>query len=84
MELLISTHGGEIYRNRLKEQLPLISDQFASMGGTAARAIPFMDSEFKAAVGAALAAYKPKLQAILAKNPWASLSPWARGEAQEA
>jgi hypothetical protein len=79
VELLISTRSGEIYRKRLKELLPLINDQFASMGGTAARAIPFMDSEFKAALGTALAAYKPKLQAMLSKNPWSvpiSMGTW--------
>jgi hypothetical protein len=70
VELLISTRGGEIYRKRLKELLPVIKDQFAFLGGSAARAIPFMDLEFKEGVASALAAYKPKLQAMLAKNPW--------------
>jgi endoglucanase len=70
VELLISTRGGEIYRNRLAELLPVIKDQFASVGGAAARAIPFMDQEFKDGVRSALSAYKPKLQEMLSQNPY--------------
>jgi endoglucanase len=70
VELLISTRGGEIYRKRLNELLPTIKDQFAFLGGTAARAIPLMDPEFKEGVASALAGYKPKLQEMLAKNPY--------------
>jgi endoglucanase len=69
-ELLISTRAGEIYRKRLNELLPTIKDQFAFLGGTAARAIPLMNPEFKEGVASALAAYKPKLQEMLAKNPY--------------
>jgi len=70
VELLISTRGGESYRKRLTQLLPVIAENFASLGATAARAIPFMDAKFKSAVAAALAVYKPKLQEMLAKNPW--------------
>jgi len=70
VELLISTRGEAIYGKRLKELLPVIKDRFAFLGGTAARAIPFMDQEFKEGIASALAAYKPKLQETLAKNPW--------------
>jgi endoglucanase len=70
VELLISTRGGEIYRRRLKQLLPVIKDQFAFLGGTAARAIPFMDPEFKEGVASALAGYKAKLQGMLAQNPY--------------
>jgi len=70
VELLISTRGGEIYRKRLNKLLPTIKDQFAFLGGTAARAIPLMDPEFKDSVASALDAYKPKLQEMLAQNPY--------------
>ncbi|MGA8341198.1 MAG: glycoside hydrolase family 9 protein, partial [Candidatus Sulfotelmatobacter sp.] len=70
LELLISTRGGDAYRKRLKELLPVIKDQFAFLGGTAARAIPFMDPEFKEGVASALATYKPKLQEMLSQNPY--------------
>ena len=79
VELLISTRGGEIYRKRLKELLPVIKDQFAFLGGTAARALPFMDEEFKDGVSSALAAYKPKLDEMRSENPWGvpiSLGTW--------
>ena len=70
VDLLISTRGGEIYRKRLKELLPVIKDQFAFLGGTAARAIPLMDQEFKEGIASALADYLPKLQQTLSQNPW--------------
>ena len=70
VELVISTRGGEIYRKRLKELLPVIKDEFAFLGGTAARAIPFMDQEYKNAVASALAAYKPKMLEVLSQNPY--------------
>ena len=70
VELLISTKGGDAYRLRLKELLPVIRDQFAFLGGVAARAIPFMDKQFKDAIAEDLTAYKPKLQQMLAQNPY--------------
>jgi len=70
VELLISTQGGEAYRKRLNELLPVIKDEFALLGGTAVRAIPFMDQQFKRAVASALTAYKPKLQQMLSQNPY--------------
>jgi hypothetical protein len=42
-------------------------------------ASPFINSEFKAALGTALAACKPELQAMLSKNPWSvpiSMGTW--------
>ena len=79
VELLISTRGGDIYRKRLNELLPVIKDQFAFVGGTAARALPFMDPAFKDALRSALDAYKPKLAEMVSKNPWGvpiSLGTW--------
>jgi hypothetical protein len=70
VELLISTRGGEVFQKRLKELLPLIKDQFPFLGGTAARAIPFMDKQFKDAIADDLTALKPKLEQMLAQNPW--------------
>ncbi len=69
-ELVISTRGGEAYRNRLKELLPVIEREFAFVGGTAARTLPFMDAEFKKGVGSALSAYKRKLQETMLQNPY--------------
>lgn len=70
VELLIATKGGEIYRTRLKELLPAIQERFASLGALAVRAIPFMDADYKDALASTLRAYKIKLDASLAKNPY--------------
>ena len=70
VELLISTKGGETYQKRLKELLPTIKNQFGYLAGTAARAIPFMDTEFKSQLADALTAQKPRLAQFLAQNPY--------------
>jgi len=70
VELLISTHGGDIYRQRLRELVPAIKEKFAFLGGTASRAIPLMDDQFKKDIREGLAAYKTKLQQMLAQDPY--------------
>jgi hypothetical protein len=70
VELLISTRAGDRYRKRLQELLPVISENFGILGATAARAIPFMDADFKLALANALTVYKPKLDKMLAENPY--------------
>jgi endoglucanase len=70
VELLIATKGNEIYRKRLKELLPVIQERFLFLGGTAVRAIPFMDADYKDALKSALLATKLKLDENLAKNPY--------------
>ena len=70
VELLIATKGGEIYQKRLQELLPLIKDQFPFLGGVSARAIPFMDKSFKNAIAEDLTAFKPRLEQMLAQNPY--------------
>ena len=70
VELLISTKGGEIYQKRLKELLPTIKGQFGFLAGPAARAIPFMDADFKSQIAEALTAQKPKLAQLLTQNPY--------------
>ena len=78
VELLISTRR-EVYRQRLKELVPVVKQKFAFLGGTAARAIPLMDDQFKKDIAEGLAAYKPKLDHMLAENPYGvpiSTGPW--------
>jgi len=70
VELLIATQGKDTYRKRLRELLPTIQERFVFLGGTAARAIPFMDAEFKNALRAAAVSHKEKLDAYLATNPY--------------
>jgi len=70
VELLIATNGGDAYRKRLKELLPVIQNRFAFLGWTATRAIPLMDPEFKEALASSLRSYKSKLDEQLSKNPY--------------
>lgn len=70
VQLLISTNGGEPYRQRLGELTPVIRSDFAFLGGTATLAIPFMNTGFKKEIADDLAAWKSKLNDDLAKNPY--------------
>lgn len=71
VELLIATKGNNnAYRQRLTELLPVIQEHFAFLGGTAVRAIPFMDADYKTALRPMLVSYKAKLDTNLAKNPY--------------
>jgi len=70
VELLIATKGGQAYRARLKELLPTIQERFSTLGATAGRAVPFMDSDFKNRLRSMLIAYKTKLDEGLARNPY--------------
>ena len=70
VELLISTHR-EVYRQRLKELVPVVRAKFAFLGSTASRAIPLMDDQFRKDIAEGLAAYKPKLEHMLTENPYA-------------
>jgi hypothetical protein len=71
VELLLATHGGDAYRKRLKELLPVIQERFGSIGWIAVRAIPLMDAEFKSSLAAALRSYKGKSDEGLSRNPYA-------------
>jgi len=70
VELLIATKGADVYRRRLNELLPAIQERFPFLAGTAVRAIPFMNLEFKAALKSMLLTYKTNLDENLAKNPY--------------
>ena len=73
VELLIATRGGEAYRKRLEELLPVIEERFSNLGWIAVRAIPFMNPEFKSSLAATLRSYKAKLDEDLSKNPYGVL-----------
>ncbi|MGB7549361.1 MAG: glycoside hydrolase family 9 protein [Terracidiphilus sp.] len=77
IELTIATKGGEPYKTRLKEMLPVIQQHFDSLGWVAMRAIPLMDSDFKAGLATSLETYKTVLDKRLAENPFGV--PIARG-----
>ena len=70
VELLIATKGGATYRASLTELLPTIRERFSTLGAAAARAAPFMDSEFTKSLRSMLAVYKAKLDESLRGNPY--------------
>jgi len=71
VELLIATRGGAGYAARVKALLPAIRANFASLGWIAARALPYMDGDFKRGLAEALASFKAQQDAALAHNPFA-------------
>jgi hypothetical protein len=70
VELLIATKGGEPYRQRLAALLPNTQKRFFFLGWTAARAIPYMDAQYKEALAGSLREYKTRLDEMLSKNPY--------------
>jgi hypothetical protein len=70
LEMVITTKGGDIYRKRLDELWPTIQQHFQFMAGTIVRALPYMDDQFKSNFETELRKYKPKLDELLAKNPY--------------
>jgi hypothetical protein len=70
VELLIATRGGDVYRKRLKELLPVVQSRFGNLGWIAARAISFMDPEYKGSLASMLRSYKARLDEDLSKNPY--------------
>ena len=70
VELLLASHGGEIYRKRLEELKPVTSERFARLGWIAVRAMPLMDAQYKESLARALTDYKSKMDENLAKNPY--------------
>jgi len=80
VELVLASHGDPLYTAKLKSLLPVIGERFEWLGGTAARAIPFMDADYRARLAASLKAGKPALDAELAKTPFGvpvSMGTWA-------
>jgi endoglucanase len=70
VELLLATKGNEAYSKRLMELLPVIQERFPFLSGTAVRAIPFMDSDYRNSLRSMVVSYKEKLDRNLAQNPY--------------
>jgi endoglucanase len=70
VELLITTKGGEAYRKRLNELWPAMQKNFVFLSGSAVRATPYMDAQYKAKVEGELRASKVKMDDFLSKNPY--------------
>jgi len=86
VELLLASHGGEVYKKRLQELEPVIGERFSRLGWIAVRALPFMDTAYKEKLAGMVVAYRSKLDANLAKNPYGvpiAMGTWG-GSAQAA
>ncbi|HEV2700751.1 MAG TPA: glycoside hydrolase family 9 protein [Steroidobacteraceae bacterium] len=69
VELLIATKSAA-YAARLRELLPDIEKNFSSSGWLAARALPFMDVDFRQTIGSAVQAFKTRQDAEFERNPF--------------
>ncbi len=70
VELLIATRGEAAYQARVAALLPIIKQRFAELGWTASRALPYMDSDFRQALTAAVREFAAMQAADLSKNPY--------------
>jgi endoglucanase len=80
VELVLASKGAAPYSAHLKELLPVIRENFAFTGWQAARALPYMDADFRSALARMLKAELPVLDAELRKTPFGvpvSLGTWA-------
>ena len=69
VELLLTT-GLAKYADRITALLPHIEAHFDRTAATAVRALPHMDEAFRTRMRAAVTAYKPRMDADMAKNPF--------------
>ncbi|MBY8827034.1 glycoside hydrolase family 9 protein [Hephaestia mangrovi] len=86
IDLLITTKGDPVYRERLEQLLPAIKQHFDWIGGAAVRAIPYMGTDYRTALAPEVKAFKQKVDSQLAANPFGvpiSEGSWA-GSAQVA
>jgi hypothetical protein len=70
IELVITTRGAQPYEEQLTKLLPVIREQFAFLGGSAIRAITFMDVDFRREITSALSEYLPKMRDMINQNPY--------------
>ena len=79
-ELVLASHGDPLYTAKLKSLMPVITRAFAFVGGTAVRAIPYMDAGYRDALAAIVKQTKPDMDAELRKTPFGvpvSMGTWA-------
>ena len=70
VELLLATQGDTTYAHHLTALLPAVERGFSVLGGTATRALPYMDASFRGRLAQAAAAYGVALDSITAQNPF--------------
>lgn len=70
VELLVTSKGEKKYADALAKMLPYIEAHFDLAGAAAARALPYMDAAFRRRMESAVVAYKGRMDAEMAKNPF--------------
>jgi endoglucanase len=70
VELLITTKGDPTYQARLRELLPAIRTHLNWIGGSAARAVPYMDAAYRTELEAMVRDEKGRIDAELVNNPF--------------
>ena len=70
VELLIATKGDKTYVDRLRQLLPAIRQNFAWVGDSALRAIPFMDADFRTQLMPLVQQFKATADSDKMRNPF--------------
>ncbi len=70
VELLITTRGERKYADAVAALWPYTAAHFEETGALATRALPYTDAAYRRQVEAAVVAYKQRMDAQLAKNPF--------------
>lgn len=70
LELMIATNGAEPYKHRVEELFPTVIANMNARGWTAVRALPYLDSSYKARFKTALEAWLPQLNRELDGTPF--------------
>ena len=60
LELMIATNGGQPYKRRVEELFPTILEHMNFRSWTAVRALPYLDSSYKARLRTALTPWLPQ------------------------
>jgi len=79
LQLLMATDGGEVYKKHVLEMFPEAQKHFDRGGWMAVLALPYMDTDFKQQVAAAVRTYVAELDKELAETPFGvppSLGSW--------
>jgi len=83
LELMIATNGGQPYKRRVEELFPTILEHMNFRSWTAVRALPYLDSSYKARLRTALTAWLPQLKQELDSTPFGvpvTLRDWGGSE----
>jgi len=80
IELLITSHGGKVYADRLAQLFPLIARNFPATADAAVRAIPYMPADYRQQLLPLVRDFRLGVDRDLAHNPFGvpiSLGSWA-------